>query len=84
MVPTVPADGGSHGGAGPGKQDGSVCQGTPVKRMKQDLFSRKCSSTAIATILLQIEAENFPEISLKYEVVAVPTFIFLKVIVAIE
>ena len=28
---------------------------------------------------LQVEAENFPEISLQYEVVAVPTFIFLKV-----
>ena len=28
---------------------------------------------------MQVEAENFPDISLKYEVVAVPTFIFLKV-----
>ena len=28
---------------------------------------------------LQVEAENFPEISLKYEVVAVPTFLLLKV-----
>lgn len=28
--------------------------------------------------LHQVEAENFPELSMKYEVVAVPTFILLK------
>ncbi len=28
---------------------------------------------------LQVEAENFPEISLRFEVVAVPTFLLLKV-----
>ena len=41
---------------------------------------RTSTSVKIPTCMsLQIEAENFPELSLKYEVVAVPTFIFLKV-----
>ena len=30
-------------------------------------------------IIMQVEAEEFPEVSLKYEVVAVPTFILMKV-----
>lgn len=29
--------------------------------------------------LVQVEAEEFPEISLKFEIAAVPTFIFIKV-----
>ena len=41
-------------------------------------------SVVIHLFFLQVEAENFPDISLKYEVVAVPTFIFLKVITVHE
>ena len=37
------------------------------------------SSHRLSYHLVQVEAEEFAELSLKYEVAAVPTFIFLKV-----
>ena len=36
-------------------------------------------SWIIVLCLCQVEAENYSELSIKYEVVAVPTFILLKV-----
>lgn len=41
-------------------------------------FTLHCSN--IICFILKVEAESVPEISLRYEITAVPTFIFLKVI----
>ena len=69
MVRAVQADGRGYGRFSQGKLELKVYKGSiyhfSVLVMKIDN--------------LQIEAEEFPEISLKYEVVAVPTFLLFKV-----